>query len=119
MSEVRTLFVGDDTGLLKKVKLTAKKVEKEHTTSYGLPRQGNKRRRTDDGEEVVEVYEKPAGALGKEDNQSRIRYETEIKFKLLGKYLEQKKDHSVECASWSIPGSTQYLSLLRGKSNIV
>ena len=35
LHQVRQLFIGDDTGLLKKVKLIAKKIEKEYTTSYG------------------------------------------------------------------------------------
>lgn len=51
LNQVRHLFVGDDTGLLKKVKLIAKKVEKEITTSYGRPRTITKRRRLDNGEE--------------------------------------------------------------------
>ena len=123
LSQVRHLFVGDDTGLLKKVKLTAKKLEKEYTTSYGMPRKVDvkKRQRTEDGEEEVkiETVTRRPGALGAEDNQRRIRHETEIKFKLLGRYLEQKKDYGVQCASWSLPDSTQYVSLLRGKANVV
>ena len=37
----------------------------------------------------------------------------------MGKYLEQKKYQGVERASWSIPGSSHYISLVRGKANIV
>ena len=123
LSQVRHLFVGDDTGLLKKVKLTAKMLEKKYTTSYGQPRTQmvKKRKKTEDGDEEVQVEEvkKGPGALNADDNQSRVRQETEIKFKLLGRYLEQKRDYGVQNASWSIPGSTQYISLLRGKANVV
>ena len=73
---------------MKKVKFTCKKTEKEYTTTYGGDRRSIKRRKLEDGEEEkVEVVKRP-GALGKEDSQSRIRHETDIKFKLLGKYLE-------------------------------
>ncbi len=51
LSQVRQLFVGDDTGLLKKVKLIAKKVEKEYVTTYGGPRTMTKRRKLSDGGE--------------------------------------------------------------------
>ena len=119
LSQVRHLFVGDDTGLLKKVKLTARKQEREITTKYGGRRTQVKRRRLSNGEEQEIIVEKKQGVLGDADNQTRVRYETEVKFKLLGKYLEQKKYQGVECASWSLPTSSQYISLLRGKSNIV
>ena len=123
LSQVRHLFVGDDTGLLKKVKLTAKMLEKKYTTSYGQPRTQmvKKRKKTEDRDEEVQFEEvkKGPGALNADDNQSRVRQETEIKFKLLGRYLEQKRDYGVQNASWSMPGSTQYISLLRGKANVV
>ena len=48
-----------------------------------------------------------------------MRYETEIKFKLLGKHLEQKKYSGIENASWTSEDSGLYLSYVRGKSNIV
>ena len=49
--QVRTLFVGDDTGLLKKVKLTAKCQEREITMSYDKTRERTvtKRRKMSDG----------------------------------------------------------------------
>ena len=68
LNQVRHLYVGDDTGLLKKVKLIAKKIEKEYTTSYGGERTITKRRRLSDGEEEKIVVKRPAGALSTEDN---------------------------------------------------
>ena len=88
INQVRHLYVGDDTGLLKKVKIIAKKIEKEYTTSYGVERTSVKRRRLSDGGEEKVVLKKGPGALTAEDNQTRIRHETDIKFKLLGRYLE-------------------------------
>ena len=38
INETRTLYVGDDTGLLKKVKLSIKRQEKTSTVSYGQER---------------------------------------------------------------------------------
>ena len=119
LSQVRHLFVGDDTGLLKKVKMTVKKQEKEYTTTYGGSRTVTKRRRLSDGEEEKVTVQRGRGALTEEDNQRRIRYETDIKFKLMGRYLEQKKYHGVEHASWSMPTSNQYVTLCRGKANVV
>lgn len=119
MNQVRLMYVGDDTGLLKKVKLTAKRQEKVYTTTYGGVRTITKRRKLSDGEEEKVVIQRRGGALKAEDNQSRTRYETEVKFKLMGKYLEQKKYQGVERASWSIPGSSHYISMVRGKANIV
>lgn len=87
MCQVRHLYVGDDTGLLKKVKLNAKKLEKEYITTYGKPRTITKRRKLEDGQEEEVVIQKAPGVLGAGDSQRRVRYETEIKFKLLGKYL--------------------------------
>jgi len=68
LNQVRHLFVGDDTGLLKKVKLVAKKLEKEYTTSYGGERTITKRRRLSDGEEEKIVIKKGRGVLSEQDN---------------------------------------------------
>ena len=68
LNQVRHLFVGDDTGLLKKVKLTAKKIEKEHTISYGGERTATKRRRLSNGEEEKVEVKRGPGALSETDN---------------------------------------------------
>ena len=62
------MFVGDDTGLLKKVKLTAKRCEKEITTIYGGTRSQIKRRKLNDGEEEKVVIHRGRGALSEADN---------------------------------------------------
>ena len=68
LSQVRHLFVGDDTGLLKKVKLTAKKIEKEYTTTYGGARSTIKRRRLSNGEEEKVEVKRGPGALSAADS---------------------------------------------------
>ena len=82
-----TAFVGDDTGLLKQLKIQARCTVVSHLTSYGT---GTKRMRTVIDEEGTrrEVEAKP-GALTADDNQVRNEYETNLKFKLIGKYGEQ------------------------------
>ena len=68
MSQVRMMYVGDDTGLLKKVKLTAKRTELEHTTVYGGLRTITKRRKLDNGEIEEVTFQKRGGALTAADN---------------------------------------------------
>ena len=68
LSQVRLMYVGDDTGLLKKVKLTAKRQEKVYTMVYGGPRTIVKRRKLADGDEDKVVITRPGGVLKPEDN---------------------------------------------------
>ena len=68
LNQVRHLFVGDDTGLLKKVKLTAKKTAKEISVEYGGEREITKRRKLSDGEIEVTKVKRGPGKLSEEDN---------------------------------------------------
>lgn len=82
-----SLFVGDDTGLLKQVKLQAKCTVVSLTVDYGDS--SKKRMRTVVGEDGTkrDVEARP-GKLNVNDNQRRTEYETTVKFKLAGKYGE-------------------------------
>ena len=93
LNETRTVYVGDDTGLLKKVKIIVKRQEKTSTVSYGQEiRTQVKRRRMSNGEFEDVVIEKKKGALTAEDDQVRVSYSTEVQYKQTGKYFEQVKD---------------------------
>ena len=93
LNETRTVYVGDDTGLLKKVKIIVKRQEKTSAVSYGQEiRTQVKRRRMSNGEFEDVVIEKKKGALTAEDDQVRVSYSTEVQYKQTGKYFEQVKD---------------------------
>ena len=109
-----SLFVGDDTGLLKQVKLQAKCTVVSHTIDYGET--AKKRMRTVVDEDGVkrDVEARP-GKLNAHDNQRRTEYETTVKFKLAGKYGEQARNQGLQVMSWTDPS---HISYLKGKSNI-
>lgn len=82
----RVAFVGDDTGLIKKVKILAKRIEETQTISYdlGIPR---KKKIDENGNEIF--FPQRASVLTAADNVKNVRQETDLAFKLLGKYGEQ------------------------------
>ena len=93
LNETRTIYVGDDTGLLKKVKLVVKRQEKTSTVSYGQEgRTQVKRRRMSNGEFEDVVIAKKKGVLTAVDDQVKVSYNTEVQYKQTGKYFEQIKD---------------------------
>ena len=82
-------FIGDDTGLLKKVKINAKCTVFSHLVAYG---EGSRKRRKieqpvldQDGNPIERVYAQKPGKLTLADNQLRTEYETDVKFKLIGR----------------------------------
>jgi len=83
--ESRTAFIGDDTGLIKKVKIVAKRIEATQTVQYDVPRPDRRRKIDESGKEIV-IERKRPGALNANDNQKYVKKETELTFKLLGKY---------------------------------
>ena len=82
----RVAFVGDDTGLIKKVKILAKRIEETQTISYdqGIPR---KKKIDENGNEIF--FPQRKSVLTAEDNVKNVRQETDLAFKLLGKFGEQ------------------------------
>jgi len=79
----RVAYVGDDTGLIKKVKILAKRIEETQTITYdqGIPR----RRKVD--ENGNEIFFPPRkSVLTAEDNIKNVRQQTDLSFKLLGKF---------------------------------
>jgi len=73
--------------LIKKVKMIAKRIELTQTVEYDSGH--TKRRKTDATSEApikrTWEYTNPL-KLGPSDNQTYIKYETDLKFKLLTKY---------------------------------
>lgn len=68
-------FIGHDTGLLKKLKLSIRREETAHIVTYGHSnRTIVKRRKLEDGEEEKVTVKRGRGALTEEDNQKRIRF---------------------------------------------
>lgn len=82
----RVAFVGDDTGLIKKVKILAKRIEETQTISYdqGIPR---KKKIDENGNEIF--FPQRKSVLTAADNVKNVRQETDLAFKLLGKFGEQ------------------------------
>ena len=75
---------------------------------------------SEDGEEKkIEVTKKPPGTLTQADNQRRVRYETDIGFKLLDKAGSMEKDTGVSCADWTIPANRRFVTMLRGEQGCV
>ena len=110
----RVAFVGDDTGLIKKVKILAKRIEETQTISYdqGIPR---KKKIDENGNEIF--FPQRKSVLTAADNVKNVRQETDLAFKLLGKFGEQEKDQGILCLGW-VQGDT-LLSYVRGSENIV
>ena len=57
--------------------------------------------------------------LTAEDDQERIRYETEIGFKLLDRTGSMEKDSGILCPTWTLQGNKRYVTMLRGQSGCV
>ena len=94
-------FVGDDTGLLKQVKILAKCTVVSHSINYGESSKKRMRYMVDEEGKKVEVEARP-GKLNADDNQLRREYETSVKFKLIGRYGEQVKNEGLECMNWTL-----------------
>lgn len=93
----RVAYVGDDTGLIKKVKILAKRIEETQTISYdqGIPR----RKKIDqNGNEII--FPQRPSVLTAADNITNVRQETDLTFKLLGKFGQQEKDQGILCLGW-------------------
>lgn len=72
MVDSRIAYIGDDTGLIKKVKVVAKRIEETQTTAYDVPRPDNRKKVDDHGNPIVLRPRRP-GALGAADNQTYVQ----------------------------------------------
>ena len=116
----KILFVGHDTGLMKKVKLNMKRQQNTHRVSYGQAKRIQfKRRKNEDGDEEKVTIERSRGRLTAEDDQERIRYETEIGFKLLDRTGSMEKNSGILCPTWTLQGNKRYVTMLRGQLGCV
>lgn len=88
--------------------------------AYGVGKRERKRKiENADGTIVEQFYEPKPGKLSSADNQVRIEYETEVKFKLIGKSGEQIKNEGLQSLSWTLNAinNKDYISYIKGKSN--
>jgi len=123
----RGLFVGDDTGLLKQLSMSL--TLEDDIISMPAERRPRKPKRgvafnTDELEEEVQN----GGAAAKEEikEEALIRSRHNIEFKVVRKSGEQVKDEGLQYLRWSLQSAatpldvnTDYISYVRGKSNIV
>lgn len=94
LTERHLAYVGDDTGLIKKVKIIAKRVEETQTIRYDVERPDKRKTVDDDGNPVLLPKRRP-GVLGAEDNQTVVNSKTELSFKLVGKYGTQEPEQGI------------------------
>ena len=81
MVEKHTCYVGDDTGLIKKVRMIARRIEEKHEVRYDVKRPDPRRKVDADGNPII-LQKRNKGVLGNEDNQTVLRHKTELTFKL-------------------------------------
>lgn len=76
------------------------------------------RRKVDaQGNEVV-IERRRNGALSAADNQKVVKQQTELNFKLIGKFGAQVADQGIQSLGWTNEDQT-LLSYVRGTDNIV
>ena len=114
--ETRTIFAGDDTGLLKKIKLTLAVVDE--VISAPVKRRFPRKRFQPEGEENLE--EKKVEEVIDPENQGVIRKRAEISMKLVSKFGSQEKDNGIDYLSWTLGQlNNDYVSYARPKKGIV
>jgi hypothetical protein len=77
-------YIGDDTGLLKQVKVEIRRNKVDFQVKYKDPE--------DDPDAKQSYNRKGYSALSSKDNQRRITYQNEVSCKLVGKSGAQVKD---------------------------
>lgn len=109
--DTRILFIGDDTGLLKKVRMSVD-IQKDIISE---PSKKTSKKRTLD---VIDQGEQEEKEEWKEE--AVIRNRAEINFKVLNKYGKQVKDEGINHMCWTLgENNNDYVSYVRGKANIV
>ena len=74
-----------------------------------------KRMAMEQGEPADEIAEE----VNKMEEVAVVRHRPQIEFKMISKTGEQVKDEGLKFLQWSLHGSTDYVSYVRGKSNVV
>ena len=74
-----------------------------------------KRMAMEQGEPADEI----ADEVNKMEEVAVVRHRPQIEFKMISKTGEQVKDEGLKFLQWSLHGSTDYVSYVRGKSNVV
>ena len=74
-----------------------------------------KRMAMEQGEPADEIAEE----VNKMEEVAVVRHRPQIEFKMISKTGEQVKDEGLKFLQWSLAGSTDYVSYVRGKSNVV
>ena len=111
------MYAGDDTGLIKKVRLTFN-IEKVVVSEPSKRKNKNKRTLEEAG--LLEGEEDQGKDIWAEEEKALIRERPEINMKLIGKTGQQTKDEGIKNLCWSLgQQTTDYISYVRGKSNIV
>ena len=95
VSEARFAYIGDDTGLIKKVRITAKRIEETKVIQYT---KAAKQREKEEKKRTF-VYTRP-NTLGESDNQRAVKQVIDLTFKQTAKYGEQKKDEGIQFLDW-------------------
>eukprot|EP00347_Sterkiella_histriomuscorum_P013541 403364316 len=127
--DYRTIFVGDDTGLLKKLKFSLR-IDKNVISAPSKRKIRNKRtldQMLQDGEEEKQQVDEEEDDEGKKirkpkfiEDEGVIRDKADCNLKLLDKFGTQEKDEGIQHLCWSLgSGNNDYISYVRGKSNVV
>ena len=107
--EEKVAFIGDDTGLIKQVKVSMRRRAEVHAVTYDDP---------NSDEEQPWRFKKSLAGLTSEDNQRRVGFINEVSSKLVSKSGKQVKDEGIICMD-KVINSDGLLSFVRGKSNVV
>ena len=112
----RSILVGDDTGLLKKLNMTFS-IEDLIISEPAAPKR--RKRRPNAPEEDDGVDDEIRQEINKLEELPVVRHRPNIEFKVVSKSGEQVKDEGLKYLQWSLSNQTDYVSMVRGKSNIV
>jgi len=107
--EDRVAFIGDDTGLIKQVKVNVRRRAIVDQVKYDDP---------DSDEDQPWRYKGSMAGLTSVDNQKTVSFKNEVTCKLGTKSGKQVKDEGIICMH-KVHQSDNLLAYVRGKSNVV
>ena len=117
--QLRNVFVGDDTGLLKKLQMSFSVTD--HIISEPSKSTHRKKRLALDQEDAT--TDEVAKEVNRLEEEAVIRQRPQVEFKLLAKTGQQVKDEGLLYLRWSIQDQAStcldYISYVRGKSNVI
>lgn len=117
----RLIFLGDDTGLMKKLRLSATIVKNIISQPTVYKRRNHLKRGNEEREDHIEGENVDVQANTSEVHADAVvRDKAEITVKIADKFGKQEKDQGVMYMNWSLgQANNDYISYVRGKSNIV